>query len=59
MSKHWDKATKERFHKSVSNFQEAMKNHEADRKGQVIAIDFTKRQVIKSKCRKGRVLKSA
>ena len=57
--KTWSKEEWERYQKSRERFDEAMANHEPDRKGQVIAINFNSGEVIKSKCKKGRKVKAA
>jgi len=48
---------KENFKKSMDRFNTAMEI--AERQGQLIAIDFKKKRVIKSKCRKGTLIKKA
>lgn len=52
--KNWTEEEKEQQQQSYERFQEAMKNHQEELRGQVIAVNFKKGIVIKSKCRKGR-----
>lgn len=48
------KEQKERFNESAERFREGMKDHPENLRGRVIAINFKKKKIIKSKCRKGR-----
>lgn len=57
--KEYTQEEKEEFGKSMDRFKDAMEIHDENLRGQVIAINFKKKVVVKSKCRKGKMLKKA
>lgn len=52
----WTEKEREKTLASQKRFEEAMENHPVGLKGQVIAIDFKKGVVVKSKCQEGEYL---